>query len=332
MSKSTILQVGTERGFASIYTNGDTWQSSPFSLTGKNVVALAIAPDKPAIIFAAVQGYGVFQTEDNAASWRQVLSANAHSLLMDRANPDQLWVGVEPAGVHRSIDGGQTWHDMSDAFRAVPSALDWTYPEPPYQARVRALAQVSGAGGGLLAGIEIGGLVRSFDSGEHWVTSDENLDEDVHAVAIHPGDQQFVLAATGDGMFCSRDQGHSWEDASDGLYHGWCISTVILPSGVCLATATGTPPGPWVENVTSVLYRSEDQASFWQAVEFGTETCISTLAIDSRCLFTADCISDEVFAGTSDGSIYMSQDQGKNWARIAQLSAGVQTIQVIYRG
>lgn len=325
MPATTIVFVGTENGLIPLAYIGQQWRPAPSSLSGKNVVGIAQPADNPATLYAAVKGYGLYKTEDNGVSWRQILSANAHSLLLDATNSARLWVGLEPAGVQRSLDGGQTWQDLSATLLEIPTALDWTFPDPPYQARVRVLAQVPGQPNTLLAGIEIGGLIRSVDGGDHWTLSNEGLDEDVHALAVHPREPDFWLAATGNGPYISQDEGRTWHEASEEMSYMYTAPAVILHSGVYLTAATSTPPGNWVENVVSVLYRSADRTASWQAVDLGQPEYITALARDAAA-------PKNVYAGVHSGAIYLSKNQGQSWEKIAQLSGGVNTIVAVRIG
>jgi photosystem II stability/assembly factor-like uncharacterized protein len=262
-------------------------------------------------MYAAVRGYGLYKTEDNGLNWKQILSANAHALALDESDEQRLWVGVEPVGLWRSEDGGGTWLDLSDNLRRLPTALDWRFPSPPYQARLRALCQVPGQPQTLLAGIEIGGLIRSDDGGNQWQLSGDEIEEDVHALAVQPAGQNFWLASTGDGSYRSVYGGQSWEPASDGMVEFYTGSVVILRSGAAVITATGTPPGTWIENATSTLYYSADEAATWQRVELEQPEYITALA--------GDTLSPKnVYAGTQSGRLYLSRDEGRTWEVMAE--------------
>ena len=307
---------GTENGLYCMTQSGRRWRSSAVGLAGKNVVAVACSANNRAVVYAAVGGYGLFKTEDGGKLWRQTLSVNAHSLLMDNRQPARLWVGCEPPGLHASPDGGQTWQDLSDRLTVLPSALDWSFSEPPFQARLRVLAQVPDQPGTLLAGVQIGGLYRSPDSGLTWQPSGQGLDEDIIALAVHPGEPAVWLAATADGLYLSEDGGYNWGYTSDTMRYDYISAVAILPSGCCLASALQTSPGHWVENMAGQLYRLSGGGQSWQPVAFAEGETIVTLASDQadhRC----------VYAGTLSGTVYISQDEGLNWQAIGSLSGWV---------
>ena len=62
-------------------------------------------------------------------AWRSLEtypSAYAHSVLMHPTNPQEIYVGSEPAAVFRSKDGGETWEECI-GFRAVPESSGWSF-------------------------------------------------------------------------------------------------------------------------------------------------------------------------------------------------------------
>ncbi|MEM7028248.1 MAG: YCF48-related protein [Chloroflexota bacterium] len=320
MIEKTILHIGTENGLWSFSPIDNEWQQTASGLPGKKIIAINCHQDAPNILIAAVQGYGVFKTEDNGEHWRQVHSANAHCLLQDQKQPQRLWLGVEPAGVHRSVDGGQTWTDLTETIRQVPSALDWFYSEPPFQARLSTLRQHPSQENTILAGVDTGGIIRSDNAGDSWCTADEGADEEVHTLAVHSKDGSMWLATTGAGIYRSQDTGQTWHPVTDTLLYADPIT--ILPSGVCLAGVASTPPGNWIENAPSDLMRSGDGGQHWEPVDFSLPGYISALAGDI-------VVKDNVYLGTDQGEVFLSQDQGFTWDAIAQVSNSVCALSAI---
>ena len=321
VSAVETMHVGTDTGLVSLVTAGGEWRITATHLAGKQVVGVATAGRNSAIVYVAVQGHGLYKTVDQGATWQQVLAANAHTLLMDQGHAERLWVGVEPPGIYRTQDGGQTWQDLSAAVRAEPTAIDWSYPEPPYQARISTLAQVPGKGTTLLAGVVLGDLIRSEDAGNSWQLAEGEPGEGVHQLSHSPSEPDFWLAATEDGVYCSVDRGRKWAEASEGIVETWATSVMVLPGGICLAVAANSAPGVWVENATSTLYRSTDRAQSWQPVPLsgtGYVTIFATGLGDTK----------NPFLGTQEGVIYAGSDDGKGWVEIADLRTGINCILV----
>src|SRR5690606_22442766 len=79
--------------------------------------------------------------------------------------PGRIFAGSRGRGVWRSDDGGSSWREL-DALRRLPSASTWSFPPRPWTSHVRWIAPNPHDAGLLLAGIELGGLMRSTDRGE----------------------------------------------------------------------------------------------------------------------------------------------------------------------
>lgn len=79
-------------------------------------------------IFASTQPAGLFRSVDDGASWTEVetfaaapeadgwcvpvepkLPGRARALVIDRTDPQRMWVGVEVGGIMRTDDGGARW-------------------------------------------------------------------------------------------------------------------------------------------------------------------------------------------------------------------------------
>jgi photosystem II stability/assembly factor-like uncharacterized protein len=325
MPPTTLVYLGTQNGLVVLSQAGGQWRPVPRGLAGKPVVSLAGPGDNLATFYAAVQGYGVFRSDDTGLSWEQVLGANVHCLLLDPHNPDRLWAGVEPAGVQRSEDGGRTWHDLGPAVLVVPGAVDWYLARPPYEPFVGALASVPGQPETVLAAVQIGGLLRTTDAGAAWQRSDRGLARDVHSLAVHPRDPALWLAATGDGVFRSADGGQSWSEANEGISLSYALAVLILGSGTCLAALASVPPGNWVENAGSVLYRSTDAALSWQPIGLDQPDYLTSLAADPSAPKSA-------YLGAESGRIWHSQNQGERWRQIGQVSAPINAMLVVRLG
>lgn len=76
------------------------------------MAGLAVHPTKPGVVYAAVDGKGIYRTTNGGTSWTPRGLTNLHvtTISIDPTHPRTLYAGVEPGGVYRSLDGGATWH------------------------------------------------------------------------------------------------------------------------------------------------------------------------------------------------------------------------------
>ena len=124
---------------------GRTWKhvGLPHS---RHIAAIRIHPNDPEHVYVAVQGAlygpsvdrGIYRSTDGGDNWEKVLFVNettgAADLSMDSHNPRILYAGMwdhqrtpwqvrsggAGSGIHKSIDGGQTWQKLS---AGLPKAM-----------------------------------------------------------------------------------------------------------------------------------------------------------------------------------------------------------------
>src|SRR5205085_2345711 len=120
-------------------------------------------PDEPARFWAVVQGYGIFETTDDGASWtprNRGLRADwpleepevgycVHQLVMSPSDRDRLYQQTH-CGMHRSDDGGRPGVEVTDGVLREGLAIDAL--DAP----------------GLYFGTSTGQLFASADEGESW--------------------------------------------------------------------------------------------------------------------------------------------------------------------
>lgn len=118
------LFAGTSAGVYVSDDKGETWSGPQLAdaeiwvirSAGNGVVYLGTSPSR------------LYRSDDLGTTWREVesfakvpeaaqwcvpldppLPARARALVVDQADPNRVWVGVEVGGVARTADGGETW-------------------------------------------------------------------------------------------------------------------------------------------------------------------------------------------------------------------------------
>ena len=285
------------------------------------------APEQPgpeAVAFLAAAGPAAYALEPGGALWfrspegawsrvaPRTVEDEVWSFAADPRLPGRLYLGVSPALLYRSDDGGRSWTPC-DSVRRIPGYERWTFPPPPHLPHVRSVVPDPRTPGAVYIGAEEGGVYRSPDGGETWESLNEGLYWDVHAVAVTP-DGGTLYATTGSGFHRGEDAGARWQRSMEGMDRTYTVALAVdpdRPSRVYVAAAAGPPPA-WRNGANAALYRSDDAGRSWRRLAAGLperfDAMVSALAAaPGGRLYAA--------AGTE---LFASGDGGEAWSRLAR--------------
>ncbi|WP_439025574.1 WD40/YVTN/BNR-like repeat-containing protein [Haloarchaeobius sp. DT45] len=184
---------------------------------------------------------GLYHSDDGW-DWTKVESFAGSVLSMAISPDDGSWfVGTYPAAVYVSEDGGATWTEC-DAFQNLPSRDRWRDRAPGDDAAVRSMAVHSGAPDRLAVGVEPGGVFVSVDGGATWNERTAGIHDDVHHLLALEVDE--YLAATGNGLYRTRDAGRSWLRQDTDFRDFWFnyFRESVAHDGTLYASANGWGP------------------------------------------------------------------------------------------
>jgi photosystem II stability/assembly factor-like uncharacterized protein len=221
-----ILMVATLRGVVRFDRGGvdQPWRETARSLETHHISCLLYEP-RSRLLFAGCHGYGpdggLYVSADEGRTWAPRMNGlTSEHIYTLAAQPRDgrvvLWLGVEPAGLFRSEDLGESWTDLP-TLREAPGHEKWTFPPPPHIAHVKQVTFHPAQPDTIYASIEQGGVLRSTDNGANWLeidsysSDDDSFYRDIHRLAIEPGDPRRLHLATGDGLYFSRDGGETWD-------------------------------------------------------------------------------------------------------------------------
>src|SRR6478672_8296662 len=117
---------------------GKSWKNIGLA-EGRHIIRIVVHPHNPDIVWVAVMGHlfgpnkerGVYKTIDGGKNWKRVLFVNdltgASDLVMEPGNPSVLYAGMwrvlrtpyslesggDGSGLWKSIDGGETWKELT---------------------------------------------------------------------------------------------------------------------------------------------------------------------------------------------------------------------------
>lgn len=191
-------------------------------------------PDDAARFWAVVQGYGIFETTDDGASWtprNRGLRADrpiedpevgycVHKLVMSPVDHDRLYQ-QNHCGIHRSDDAGKSWVEVTEG---LPSDFGFPAAAHPHDRDCFYVIPVDGGHGRVMPEGRAA-VWRTRDAGATWQRLDRGLPQQ-HAhlgvlregLAIDSLDDPGLYFGTSTGqVFASADEGESWAEIASYL-------------------------------------------------------------------------------------------------------------------
>ena len=191
------------------------------TLEERGARCLAVDPKDPDTVYGGTSDEGLFKSSDAGRTWEQLHSGVTHPRITAVAvSPvdGALYAGTEPSSLFVSRDGGESWREL-EGLKNLPSSSTWSFPPRPWTSHVRSIALSPEDPDLIVAGIELGGVVRSPDGGESWQDQRSGAYADCHALATHAAAPEMLCEAAGGGFAESEDFGESWEAADAGIKH-----------------------------------------------------------------------------------------------------------------
>ena len=244
------------------------------------------SPTDPDTVYAGVEDAALFRSTDAGATWHELPGLRAvqgerwqpgaggmclHSIVLDPANPDRIFVAISAAGVFRSDDGGETWvaatRGLTSDFLPDPGASigHCVHNITMHPSRPETLFMQ-----------KHWDVMRTDNAGELWHEVSGNLPSDFGfpiAVHAHEPETIYVVPITSDEhhfppegklrVYRSRTGGNEWEALTDGLPQEDCYVNVLRD-----AMAVDRLPGCGVYLGTTggQVYASADGGDHWQAI------------------------------------------------------------------
>jgi photosystem II stability/assembly factor-like uncharacterized protein len=321
-SDESVLYVGegenTMRGNVSEGLNG-IWRSNDGGRSWSNIglkdarhiVKIVVHPKDPNTVWVASMGHlfgpsaerGVFKTTDGGKSWKKVLFVNdmagACDLIMEPNNPNVFYAGTwrvirtpyslesggEGSGLWKSIDGGDTWTNISSkkglpkgTWGIVGVSVSASNPD-------KIFALVENAAGGMFV---------SNDAGETWTlsSSDNNIRQRAWYythVFVDPKNDNLVYAPNVEFMR-SRDGAKTFQQMSTphGDHHDLWIDPedgnrmiVADDGGAQISFDGGNNWSNYYTQPTAQFYRVSTDNSFPYRI-LGAQQDNTTVRIKSR--------------------------------------------------
>ena len=323
-SPSKEVLVGTQEGVVILARDaeGKGWSVAHRALTDAHISAIIMEPES-GLTFAGVFGGTVFASADDGRTWEErgdgITHQDVYSLAATRLSGGvRLYAGTQPAHLFFSDDLGLHWEELP-AFRSVPSVPEWTFPGGPHIAHTKHINFAPGDPSTVYASVEVGALLKSTDSGKSWRDL-VGVYEDVHRTVINPDNPSRIHVTGGKGLWATSDGGATWENwtTTDHEIGGYPDGLVLHPRQpeLMFIGAAHQSPGEWrtTHFAGARISRSRDGGRTWEVLGGGLPDRMQA-SIEALCLedWGESC---SVFAATTAGEVYATDDAGDHWSLI----------------
>jgi photosystem II stability/assembly factor-like uncharacterized protein len=294
------------------------------TLQERGARCLAVDPRDPDTMYVGTSDEGLFESSDGGKSWERLSGVTHPRITSVAVSPidGALYAGTEPSSLFVSRDGGESWREL-EGLKNLPSAPTWSFPPRPWTSHVRSIALSPEDPDLVVAGIELGGVVRSEDGGESWQDQRPGAYADCHTLATHGAAPNTVYEAAGDGFAESEDFGESWAAADTGLEHRYVWGLAVDrddPALIYISAAAGPRQAHGSGFSDAAIYR-RSSGGRWEAVADRLAEFPYALVADPE-------MPDSLYAGLGDGRILHSPDAGTSWDEVAR-TPGLDALAVV---
>lgn len=201
ISPSGVILAGTAfEPFNMIFRStdhGSSWATAT-DLPGAEIWGMTFDPSDESIVYAALNGAGVWKSLDGGVSWVwSNLNGQIWEVAVSASHPTVLYVASQTGGVYKTIDAGETWtlQDLGTVDNATAVAVHPTNPDIA------------------LAGTPFWGVFKTSDGGASWspVNTGFGFTPDIRSLLFDTHDPTIVYAGEfWNGVFKSLDGGDTW--------------------------------------------------------------------------------------------------------------------------
>jgi photosystem II stability/assembly factor-like uncharacterized protein len=340
--------VGTTKGAFLCHADPEreAWRIDGPHFPGEEVYALAMDQRNGAPVLWAAPGNAFFGTtlrrsDDLGASWsagedRPVRFPEHSDLALKHiwqirpgraSQPDTLYVGVEPACVFESNDGGDSWRPIQ-GFLEHEHREKWTpgggglclhtiLPDPEREDR-------------MAVALSTGGVYRTDDGGRSWRPRNSGVRAEflpdkhpefgqcVHKIVHHASRPERLFLQNHWGLYRSDDWGDTWHDIAHGVPSDFGFAMAMHPHDADTVYIVPLESDGFrcTPDARLRVYRTRDAGASWHALENGLPQQGAYETVLRDALDTDAAKPAGVYFGTRSGKVYASADDGEGWTLV----------------
>ncbi len=241
----------------------------------------------PETVYAGVEDAALFRSGDGGQTWQELAGLRGHgsgpnwqpgaggmclhTILLDRAHPERIFIAISAAGAFRTDDAGISWKPINRGLHSdyIPDA------EAEVGHCVHRIA-MHPARPDVLFMQKHWDVMRSDNAGDSWHEVSGNLPTDfgfVIDVHAHEPDTVYVVPIKSDSehyppegklrVYRSRTGGHEWEALTNGLPQSNCYVNVLRDA---MAVDALDSCGVYFGTTGGQVYASADAGDTWMPI------------------------------------------------------------------
>lgn len=349
-----MLLVGTAKGLFRVFADGTNrdWRLDGPYLAGYSVLHTLVA--RNGMLFAAtsheIWGAHIYASTDFGTTWASLEAVPQHAANSGRGKTESIWylaeagdvlfAGIDPAGLFRSDDRGQSWQPVA-GLNEHPTRSTWEPSKGCFA--VHSIYADEQNPGDVVAAVSAGGVYRSSDGGETWRPANvgvraENLPwpqpetgHNVHRIVRHPTMASRLYRQCYNGVYRSDDAARSWVEITNGLPSDFGYGIVVDPNDPDTVFQIPESSSHLRMPVDGMLrvYRSRDAGATWKSVSEGMPAEHVYVTVLREAMATDSREPCGVYFGTSGGQLFASANAGDRWEEIASYLPRVLSVKAV---